>query len=101
MLPMRRTTDYSREQVRGGKGEGIVLVALLVTWVIAIPALTVIGAYLASRILGRRRTPADSTLAPLGLVAEQIDPCSGHARRLPARLHMRPRRSSDHALAGR
>jgi hypothetical protein len=77
-----------------------VLVTLLVIWVIAIPALTVVGTYVASGILRRRTGPAAS-LALLSRVGVRIDSCPEDVRSSSARHHGLNRRTRGHAIAGR
>jgi hypothetical protein len=76
-----------------------VLVTLLVIWVIAIPALTVIGTYVVSGVLRRR---GHASAAPLGRVAQQIDAYpADDTRRSRARPHRGSRRTRGRALIGR
>ena len=75
------------------------LVTLLVIWVIVIPVLTVIGTYVASGILRRRAASSAVSAAPLGRVAERIEPGSAGTQR--TRIHRPSRRTRGHALAGR
>jgi hypothetical protein len=77
-----------------------VLVTLLVIWVIAIPALTVIGTYVASGVL-RRRAHSVGSPAVLAGIGERIDACPADTQRISARPHGVSRRTRGHALAGR
>jgi hypothetical protein len=77
-----------------------VLLTLLVIWVIVIPALTVIGTYLASGV-PRRRTPPVASVAMLARVAERLEPSPDDSPRNSTQPHSVSRRTRGHALAGR